>query len=60
MGLTGGTVLIALGVALVLLSMPRRGEDTRPFMRSAFAQAVVPALCLGLLTFGVAMIITYF
>ncbi len=35
MGLTGGAVLIALGVAMVLLSMPRRGEEVRPFMRGA-------------------------
>jgi hypothetical protein len=60
MGLTGGTVLIALGVAIVLLSMPRRGEDARPFMRGPFATALVPAMCLGLLTFGIAMIISYF
>ena len=60
MGLTGGTVLIALGVALVLLSMPRRGEAERPFMRSPFAVAFVPTVSLALLTFGIAAIITSF
>ena len=58
MGLTGGAVLIALGVAIILLSMPRRGEDARPFMQGPFATALVPALCLGLLTFGVAIVIS--
>jgi hypothetical protein len=60
MGLPGGAVLIALGVAMVLLSMPRRGEDARPFMRNAFAVAFVPTVSLALMTFGVAMIITSF
>jgi hypothetical protein len=59
MWFTGGAVLIALGVAIVLLSMPRRGEDARPFMRSPLATALVPVVCLGLLTFGVAIIITF-
>ena len=58
MGLTGGAILIALGVALVLLSMPRRGEDVRPFVRGAFAFSLIPAVCLALITFGVALIIT--
>ena len=60
MGLTGGTVLIALGVAIVLLSMPRRGEDVRPFMRSTFAKALIPTVSLAFLTFGLAIIITSF
>ena len=45
---------------MVLLSMPRRGEDVRPFMRGAFARALVPTVSLALMTFGVAMIITSF
>jgi hypothetical protein len=60
MGLTGGTVLIALGVAMILLSMPRRGEAERPFMRNAFAVAFIPTVSLALMTFGVAMVITSF
>ena len=60
MGLTGGTVLIALGVAMILLSMPRRGEAERPFMRSPFAVAFIPTVSLALMTFGVAMVITSF
>ena len=60
MGRTGGAVLVALGVAIILLSMPRRGEDVRPFMRGAFATAFVPTVSLALMTFGVAMIITSF
>ena len=58
MGLTTGFVLLILGVVLILVSLPRRNEDLRPFLRSSFAQALVPALCLGLIAFGIAFILT--
>jgi hypothetical protein len=58
MHLTGGVVLFLLGIGLVLLARPRRHEDVRPFMRSAFGSAIIPPLCLALMTLGVAIIIT--
>ena len=58
MGLTTGFVLLILGVVLILVSLPRRNEDLRPFLRSSFPQALVPALCLGLIAFGIAFILT--
>jgi hypothetical protein len=58
MGLIGGLVLIALGVALVLLGIPRRGEDLRPFLRPSLAFAVYPAVCLLFLAMGMAVVVT--
>ena len=58
MGLTTGIALLILGIALVLLSLPRQGQ-IRPWVQSAFGQAIIPALCLALIAFGVAFIIFY-
>jgi hypothetical protein len=58
MGLTGGVVLLVLGLALVLLVRPRSGGDIRlPWMQAPIAQVLIPTVCLALLTFGVAIII---
>ena len=54
MGLTGGIALLILGIVLTLLSLPRQGQMR---VQSAFGQAVVPVLCLGLMAIGVAFII---
>ena len=56
MGLTGGIALLILGIVLTLLSLPRQGQ-MRPWVQSSFGQAIVPVLCLGLMTLGVAFVI---
>jgi hypothetical protein len=56
MGLATGIVLLILGVALVLISLPRQGE-VRPWVRSPIGWAFVPAICLALLAFGVALVV---
>jgi hypothetical protein len=58
MGLTAGLVLLALGILLVALGRPRRGEDLRPFLRSPLAQVLYPSLCLVLLSLGAAFTLT--
>ena len=58
MGLTTGIVLLILGIVLVLLSLPRQGQ-IRPWAQTALGQAMVPALCLALIAFGVAFIVYY-
>ena len=58
MGVTGGLVLLGTGVALVLLGLPRRREELRPFLRSTLAFALYPAVCLVFLAMGVAVVIT--
>jgi len=58
MGATSGLVLFGLGLALIAGAVPRRGEDTRPFLRSAFAQALYPSVCLALLAMGAAFVVT--
>ena len=56
MGLAIGLVLFILGVALVLISRPRQGV-VRPWVRSPAGWAFIPAICLALLAFGVALIV---
>lgn len=59
MGLTGGFVLLGVGLALILLGRPRNGEDIRPFLRSSPAQVLYPALCLVFLSVGAAVVLTH-
>ena len=58
MGLTTGIALLILGIAFVVLSLPRQGQ-LRPWVQSTLGQAMVPVLCLAFITFGVAFIIFY-
>jgi hypothetical protein len=58
MGLISGLVLIGAGILLVLLGLPRRGEDLRPFLRTPFAQVIYPSICLLLLSMGAALTLT--
>jgi hypothetical protein len=58
MGLTGGFILVGIGLALVLIGLPRRGEDRRPFLRSPLAQVLYPAVCLVFLSMGAAVVFT--
>jgi hypothetical protein len=58
MGLTGGFILLGIGLALILVALPRSGEDFRPFLRSSLMQVLYPALCLVLLSMGAAVVLT--
>jgi hypothetical protein len=58
MGLIGGIVLLAVGIGLVILALPRRGEDIRPFLKFPLAQVLYPSICLVLLSMGAAVILT--
>lgn len=58
MAMTGGFVLLGLGLGLVLFAIPRGGEDVRPFLRGGFVQVAYPSLCLVCLALGAAFIIT--
>ena len=52
MNLTVGVVMVAIGLGMIVLGRPRKGEDVRPFMRSRFAFAVYPAMTLVFLAMG--------
>jgi hypothetical protein len=52
MGLTFGWVSLGLGIALVLVGMPRRDEECRPFLRGSLMPIVYPSLCLLLISAG--------
>ena len=56
MDLTGGFVLLGLGLGLLIVGTLRRGPDIRLFLRSDLAWEAYPVLCLALITFGVAFI----
>ena len=52
MGLTFGWVSLGLGIALVLVGMPRKDEECRPFLRGSLMPIVYPSLCLVLISVG--------
>lgn len=58
MNLTIGIVMLAIGLGMILLGLPRKGEDKRPFMRSHLVFAVYPALILVFLSTGILTIVT--
>jgi hypothetical protein len=58
MGLIGGIALLVFGVGLVIVALPRGGEDVRPFLKSPLAQVVYPSVCLVLLSMGTAVVLT--
>ena len=57
MGLTTGLILVGAGFGLVLIGVPRRGEDMRPFLAGPFMQVGYPSLCLTLIAIGAAFTI---
>jgi hypothetical protein len=58
MAFTSGIVLLVSGILLVLVAIPRRREDIRPWLQSPLAQVVYPSLCLVLIAMGAATLIT--
>jgi hypothetical protein len=54
MGLATGLGLLAIGLVLVLVALPRRGEDMRPWLRSSLAQVAYPSICLVFIAMGAA------
>ncbi len=57
MNVTIGIVMLCIGLAMILLGRPRKGEDMRPFLRSPLASAVYPALILVFLAIGALTIV---
>jgi hypothetical protein len=57
MNLTIGIVMLAIGLGMILLGRPRKGEDVRPFMRSHPAVAAYPGLVLVFLAMGILTIV---
>jgi hypothetical protein len=53
-GVTLGVVLFGTGIVLVLLGIPRRGEDVRPFLRHPVMPILYPSICLVLIAMGLA------
>ncbi len=58
MELMSGLLLVAVGAGLVLVALPRPGEDIRPFLKSPLAQAVYPSVCLVFFAMGAAVVVT--
>jgi hypothetical protein len=57
MNVTIGIVMLAIGLAMILLGRPRKGEGKRPFLNSHLAYAVYPALILVFLAMGILTIV---
>jgi hypothetical protein len=55
-GITIGVVMVAVGVLLVFIGMPKHGVTPR-FMRFDAAMVVYPPLVLTFLAFGTALIL---
>jgi hypothetical protein len=47
-----GWVSLGLGMILVLVGMPRRDEECRPYLRGSLMPLVYPPLCLVLISSG--------
>jgi hypothetical protein len=58
MGLTSGLILLAIGLGLFVFAIPRGAQEIRPFLRGGLVEVAYPALCLVLIAFGAAFIIT--
>ena len=57
MYLTGGIVLLIIGVAMIWLARPNKeGQHAAPF-RGDFIRVIWPALCLAILVAGIAGIV---
>ena len=57
MNVTIGIVMLCIGLAMILLGRPRKGEDMRPFLRSSLASAGHPAMILVFLAIGMLTIV---
>jgi len=57
MNITIGIAMLVIGIGMILLGMPRKGEDRRPFLHSHLAYAVYPALILVFLSMGILTIV---
>lgn len=60
LGLTAGLILVGAGFGLVLIGVPRRGEDMRPFLAGLFMRVAYPSLCLTLIALGAAYTLAWF
>ena len=60
MGLTAGLILVAARFGLVLIGVPRRGEDARLFLAWHFMRVAYPSLCLTLIALGAAYSLAWF
>ena len=60
MGLTAGVILVTAGFGLVLIGVPRRGEDLRPFLAGPLRRVAYPSLCLTLIALGAAYSLAWF
>jgi len=52
MNLIIGIAMLCIGLAMILLGRPRKGEDKRPFMHSHLVYATYPALILVFIAMG--------
>ena len=57
MNVTIGIVILCIGLGVILLGRPSKGEDMRPFLRSSLASAVYPAIILVFLAIGMLTIV---
>jgi hypothetical protein len=57
MYVAAGIVMLCIAIAMLLLGRPRKGEDTRPFMRSSFVYATYPAIILVFIAMGTLSIV---
>jgi len=60
MGLTAGLILVGAGFGLVLIGVPRRGEDMLPFLAGPLMRVAYPSLCLTLIALGAAFTLAWF
>jgi hypothetical protein len=60
MGLTASLILVAAGFGLVLIGVPRRGEDLHPFLMGPATRVAYPSLCLTLIALGAAYMLAWF
>ena len=49
--------MLCIGLGMILLRRPRKGEDMRPFLRSSLASVVYPAIILVFPAIGVLTIV---
>jgi sulfite exporter TauE/SafE len=53
MNITIGIVMLCIGLGMIFLALPRKGEGRRPFLQSPLVYAVYPALILVFLAMGI-------
>ena len=57
MNITIGIVMLCIGLGMIPLEHPRKGEGMRPFLRSSLASVVYPAIILVFPAIGVLTIV---